>query len=294
MSVSQDIVALLDIDEEKWNKKYLCRWLEGKRAYLLSMARGATIKGIKIDTLSALQIPEISLDQQGNIAAVLDRISGLIALRNQQLAKLDELVKAQFVEMFGDPAVNPKGLKIAALSEIAEYYNGLTYKPGDVQDTGMIVLRSSNIQNGQLDFADTVRVGCKVRDRLLVRENDILMCSRNGSANLVGKAALIKQLTEAMTFGAFMMIIRSQYYAYLMTYFQMDAFRRQIKIGATTTIHQITGRMMDAIRLPVPEKEDALRFSRYAEQTGQLKQTVRKDVDALETLKKSLMQEYFG
>ena len=294
MSVSQDIVALLNIDEENWNKKYLCRWLEGKREYLLSQARGATIKGIKIDTIAGLPVPEISLEKQKSIAESMDRVNSLISLRKQQLAKLDELVKARFVEMFGDPLQNPKGLKIAALSEVAKYYCGLTYKPEDAQNTGVIVLRSSNIQNGELDLSDIVRVGCSIRDRLLVQENDILMCSRNGSANLVGKTALIKGLKEKMTFGAFMMIIRSPYYAYLTAYFQMDAFRRQIKTGATTTINQITGRMMDAIKLPVPEKEEMMEFNQYIERIVQLKQTARQALDKLELLKKSLIQEYFG
>ena len=78
-------------------------------------------------------------------------------------------------------------------------------------------MRSSNIQNSQLDFADTVRVDCAVKEKLMVQENDILMCSRNGSARLVGKVALIKGIQEPMTFGAFMMIIRSRYHSYLMT-----------------------------------------------------------------------------
>ena len=117
-----------------------------------------------------------------------------------------------------------------------------------VTNDGTIVLRSSNIQNSQLDFADTVRVNSSIKDKLFVKDNDILMCSRNGSARLVGKVALIKNLSEPMTFGAFMMIIRSRYYPYLMTYFQMEAFRRQISTGATTTINQITGNMLNKIR----------------------------------------------
>ena len=157
------------------------------------------------------------------------------------------------------------------LPEIAEYFNGLTYTPDNVSEGGTIVLRSSNIQNSQLDFADTVRVDCSIKERLFVKDNDILMCSRNGSARLVGKVAIIKNLSEPMTFGAFMMIIRSKYYPYLMTYFQMDAFRRQIKTGATTTINQITGNMLNKIILPLPEMAEINEFATFVEQTDKLK-----------------------
>ena len=97
------------------------------------------------------------------------------------------------------------------------------------------------------------------------------MCSRNGSARLVGKVALIKDIEEPMSFGAFMMIIRSQYYPYLMTYFQMPAFRAQITTGATTTINQITGRMLDNVKLPVPEKTELDNFISFIEKVDKSK-----------------------
>ena len=179
--------------------------------------------------------------------------------------------QSRFIELFGDPQRNPHGYKHTKLSDIATYYNGLTYKPENVAAEGTIVLRSSNIQNSQLDFADTVRVDCAIKERLMVQKNDILMCSRNGSAKLVGKVALIKDIQEPMSFGAFMMIIRSHYFGYLMTYFQMDAFRQQIKTGATTTINQITGRMLDEVTIPLPPMSLVDQFATFVEQTDKSK-----------------------
>lgn len=135
---------------------------------------------------------------------------------------------------------------------------------------------SSNIQNATLDFADIVRVSCKIGDKKYVQDNDILMCSRNGSARLVGKVALIKEVEEPMSFGAFMMIIRSAYYSYLMTYFQMPAFRMQIATGATTTINQITGRMLDAVKLPVPDADTINQFADFVKQVDKSKVAVLK------------------
>ena len=240
------------------------------------MVNGATRQKLTQAAMRKMQIPSRSIDEQKYIVDELNRIIRIKEQRQQELRLLDDLIKARFVEMFGDPTSNPKGYPIKVLSEIAEYWNGLTYKPEDVSDEGIIVLRSSNIQNATLDFADIVRVSCKIGDKKYVQDNDILMCSRNGSARLVGKVALIKEVEEPMSFGAFMMIIRSAYYSYLMTYFQMPAFRMQIATGATTTINQITGRMLDAVKLPVPDADTINQFADFVKQVDKSKVAVLK------------------
>lgn len=274
--------------------EYLYFFLKSKTDYLNSLGRGATFKEISKSIVESIEIPLPEVNQQKEIAEKFKKLEQLISLRKQQLAKLDELVKARFVETFGEPAANPNRYKKKKLSEIAVYFNGLTYKPENVSDEGMIVLRSSNIQNGKLDFEDVVRVDCAVKEKFVVKENDILMCSRNGSSRLVGKVALIKNVWEPMSFGAFMMIIRSDYYWYLMTYFQMASFREQIKAGTTTTINQITGRMLDSIMIPLPPVDVQNQFATFAERVDQQKQTVQQSLEKLELMKKALMQEYFG
>ena len=180
-------------------------------------------------------------------------------------------MKSQFIEMFGDMATNSKSWTVVPLSDISAYFNGLTYKPENVSPDGLIVLRSSNIQDGELDFADIVRVDSTVKEKLYVRDGDILMCSRNGSAKLVGKVAQIRHLNEPATFGAFMMIIRTEFPEFLITYFRMPVFREQIKVGATTIINQITSSMLDKIKLPLPPKPLISRFARFVEQTDKSK-----------------------
>ena len=258
------------------------------------MVNGATRQKLTQAAMRKMQIPSRSIDEQKYIVDELNRIIRIKEQRQHELRLLDDLIKARFVEMFGDPTTNPKGYPIKVLSEIAEYWNGLTYKPEDVSDEGIIVLRSSNIQNATLDFADIVRVSCKIGDKKYVQDNDILMCSRNGSARLVGKVALIKEVEEPMSFGAFMMIIRSAYYSYLMTYFQMPAFRMQIATGATTTINQITGRMLDAVKLPVPDADTINQFADFVKQVDKSKVAVQKALDEAQLLFDSLMQKYFG
>lgn len=264
--------------ENSNERNYVFHLLKAKNKELNLKGTGSTFKAIGKSVLEEINIPDISQDAQTTSMQIMDNLEYIIRQRKQELLEMDSLVKARFVELFGDPSLNTKGYPVKSLPEIADYWNGLTYKPEDVADEGTIVLRSSNIQNAQLDFEDTVRVACRIGEKKYVQENDILMCSRNGSARLVGKVALIKNINEPMSFGAFMMIIRSQYYPYLMTYFQMPAFRAQITTGATTTINQITGRMLDNVKLPVPEKTELESFISFIEQVDKsklLKSTIR-------------------
>lgn len=289
-------VACLRLKSSKISKKYLFHILNSDyfEQQCIQSSKGVAQKNMSTEWLKDYEIPLYSPEQQNKIVSVLDRVHLIINTQKKQLQKLDELVKARFVELFGDPLTNPKGYQEKYLSEIAEYWNGLTYKPDDVANEGTIVLRSSNIQNASLDFADTVRVNCKIGTKKYVQDNDILMCSRNGSAKLVGKVALIKELSEPMSFGAFMMIIRSAYYPFLMTYFQLPAFRSQITTGATTTINQITGRMLDNVKLAIPDIESAKDFSAFTNQVDKSKVAIQKSLDEAQLLFDSLMQQYFG
>ena len=150
------------------------------------------------------------------------------------------------------------GWERKTLKEIAEYTIGLTYSPSDVSKEGMIVLRSSNVQNGKIDLSDLVRVKKAVKPKLIVKAGDILMCSRNGSARLVGKIAIIPELDEEMTFGTFMTVIRSSFNPFLSYFFTSDEFRKQITRGENPSIKQVTQYMLDDVELnlpPIPEQQ---------------------------------------
>lgn len=181
------------------------------------------------------------------------------------------------------------------LGELGDIFIGLTYKPEDVVDEdGIIVLRSSNIQDGKLDFGDIVRVSCNVRDKLWVKENDILMCSRNGSAKLVGKTALISNLQEDMTFGAFMTIIRTPYNGYLQYFFKSPMFRRQLNSSATTTINQITRSMLDNIDVPILDNDTADNIKAILGKCEKIIQERKAEINALDELIKARFVELFG
>ena len=283
------------LNQNELKIKYFMYYLKSQhfKRQLIRFITGSAQLNYGPSHLKQMYMPHVDIKIQDEIINNLDKVQKIIETTQKELYLLDNLIKARFVEMFGDPSLNSRGYHIKHLSEIAEYWNGLTYKPEDVVNNGTIVLRSSNIQNAQLDFEDIVRVNCPISEKKYVQENDILMCSRNGSARLVGKVALIKNVKEPMSFGAFMMIIRSKYYPYLMTYFQMPAFRTQITTGATTTINQITGKMLDEIILPVPRLSELDNYLNFVQQVDKSKFVVQQALNRAQLLFDCLMQKYF-
>jgi len=253
---------------------------------------------VKSDLLR-LKIPTPSLPEQQRIVSIIDKAFEAIdkAIENTQknLQNAKDLFESYLHKFYTSTF---EGWEEKKLKDVAEYFNGLTYSPKDVSNEGIIVLRSSNVQNDELDFNDIIRVNLEVKEKIKVKDGDVLMCSRNGSARLVGKTATIKNLSEVMTFGTFMMIVRSPYNPYLAWFFKSEGFRSQIKGGENTMINQITRYMLDDISLSFPpvhkqieivEKLDTLSVNLNNAQT--LYQQKLRD---LEELKKSVLNKAFA
>ena len=255
---------------------------------------GATIPHIYFKDYKKRKVKVRECGEQKHIGQILELIDSHLSAYKTVLEQYDLLIKSRFVELFGDVVLNTLNWPLVKLSAIAEYRIGLTYKPEAVSSSGIAVLRSGNIQNSQLCYEDTIYVNSKVEPKLLLKKNDILMCARNGSQSLVGKVALIENDISNTTYGAFMMAISSKYYVYLFEYFRSQAFRRLISVGSTTTINQVTTRMLNSIVIPLPDLDTINRFALYHSQINKLKSDVQKSIDETQLLMDSLMQEYFG
>ena len=128
-----------------------------------------------------------------------------------------------------------------SLGEIGETIIGLTYKPSDVvENKGTIVFRSSNIQNGAIDYSDLVRVNKTIKTRMITKVNDILVCARNGSQRLIGKNAIIKQGDTNNTFGAFMMVYRSEDNQFIFPLLSTKRYISQVGENLGARINQIS------------------------------------------------------
>ena len=160
------------------------------------------------------------------------------------------------------PLEIPSNWEWCRVRNVSNSYIGLTYKPTDIDEKGTIVLRSCNIRNGKLALDDIVRVSSSISEKLLIEENDIIICARNGSKRLVGKSALIRNLTEPMTFGAFMAICKTPIYEYMFAYLQSDLFFGQLRdVSNTTTINQLTQNKFSDFLIPIPPVKEQERIA---------------------------------
>lgn len=183
----------------------------------------------------------------------------------------------------------PSGWEWCRIGEISSSYIGLTYSPSDVSDGGMLVLRSSNIKEGKLNLCDQVRVKKDVPEKLLVNNNDILICARNGSKKLVGKSAIIKGINEPMTFGAFMAICKTPYYKYVYQFLQSDLFFSQLReVSGTTTINQLTQNNFNSFIIPLPPLAEQRRIVAKIEELMPLVEKYGKAQTELDTLNQDL------
>lgn len=155
--------------------------------------------------------------------------------------------------------VIPEDWEVHGLGDIGEALIGLTYRPEDVKEHGTLVLRSSNVQNDALAFADNVFVARKIPERIMVQPGDVLVCVRNGSRDLIGKAALLDERTVGMTFGAFMAVYRSPIGVLASYLFQSSVLKRQINEHLGATINQITNKSLNSFKIPLAPEDDEQR-----------------------------------
>ena len=146
----------------------------------------------------------------------------------------------------------PSTWRWVKLGDIAQSNIGLTYKPSDITQDGVPVMRSNNIQNGVICNDEIVRVNTKLLDSQVLNNGDLLICARNGSKKLVGKCALVNNLQETTSFGAFMAVCRSDMNNWLYHVLSSEYFKNYLDDSNSTTIHQVTQKMLLAFEIPLP------------------------------------------
>ena len=150
----------------------------------------------------------------------------------------------------------PQEWSVRTLGELGQSLIGLTYDPQDIDPSGVLVLRSSNIGNNSLQFGDDVHVNMDIPNRMIARRDDLLICVRNGSRPLIGKCALIDERAVGMAFGAFMSVFRSADTRFVFHCFQSDIIKRQINEHLGATINQITNKSLNSFKIPYPERRE--------------------------------------
>ena len=304
MSTSQDVISLIGIDKDKWYKPYLCKLLLSKKDYFNSQARGATIKGIKIDVVANIDVPEIDYATQRKVAATLNKIDTLIVLRKQQLEKLDELIKARFVEMFGDPADNVNNLPVSPMTAICQIIDGdrgKNYpKQEEFSDSGFcLFLNAKNVTAQGFSFENCTYI-TEEKDALLrngkLCRGDVVLTTRGTIGNLAFYDTSVPY--ENIRINSGMVILRMNKQVVSEIFFieqfkmQLDSIKSRIASGSAQP--QLPISTMNKIEMILPPIELQNQFAAFVERVDQQKQTVQQSLDKLELMKKALMQEYFG
>ena len=272
------------------------------------------IPQITVNQVQNNQVPLPPQEIQQKIVEILDKNCGqideLVRIEENEIEKLKEYKTSLITKVVtkgldpnakmkdsGIPWIGqiPEDWKVVRLKNIAKCYGGLTYSPDDINEKGILVLRSSNIQNGKLSFNDNVYV--KVNNFMLVEKNDILICSRNGSRELIGKNAIITTDIKA-TFGAFMMIIRtSQNAKYLHKILNSNIFNYYISSFLTSTINQLTKNNLDNIKFPFsidPNTQQQIvdYLDKRCEEIDNLIKIKQEKIEKMKEYKKSLIYQY--
>ncbi len=236
---------------------------ESTKQRIRSVAVGQTMASLNTQILKGVKVAfPPSLPEQTAIAAALSNTDALINSLEKIIEKKRLIKQGAMQELLrANPDSNREGWEVKRLGEIGDCIIGLTYSPDNVKESGKLVMRSSNIQEGALSFEDNVYVDVSVPDKLILQKNDILICVRNGSRELIGKCALIDGQAIGETFGAFMSVYRSPYNEFIINVFQSNIIKRQIDEYLGATINQITNKSLNSFEIPFPSPDEQARIS---------------------------------
>ena len=266
----------------------------------INASLGATINQITNRTLNEFKIPlPPTLNEQKAIATALCDVDSLINSLDKLIIKKKAIKQGAMQELLTPPQKGGRRLpgfsgdwEEITLGEIGQCIIGLTYSPTNVKDSGTLVLRSSNIQNGRFSSHDNVYVDCEIPVKLKVQENDILVCVRNGSRNLIGKSLKLSKELAGQTWGAFMSVYRSKFNDFVVHLFNSNVIQWQIEENLGATINQITNKTLNSFKVFIPKDVE--------EQKGIAKKLLDMDleIESLENkkakyqeIKQGMMQE---
>lgn len=259
---------------------------------------GATIPHIYFKDYQKEELPLPPLDEQRKIAAVLDKVSSLIAKRRQQLDKLDELIKARFVEMFGDPVTNPNQWEKVPLSDLADVrigpFGSLLHKedyiagghplvnPSHILDDKIVVDKKLSVSEQK--YAELEPYHLKIGDVVMGRRGEM------------GRCAVVQY--EGLLCGTGSLLIRTKGNVtadYIQKIISFPSFKKTIEdMAVGQTMPNLNVPIVSNFQIIKPPLQVQKKYYQFVEQTEKIKTAISRSLEKLETLKKALMQKYFG
>lgn len=286
-----------------FDKKFLYYYLSAPITYekFKSMAVGGVVNNLNSDMVRKIRVPLPSKQEQRDIADSLDKITNLHFLRKQQLAKLDELVKARFVEMFGDAKLNPYDFPCNSLSEYILFLtSGSRGWSRYFTDSGEYFITIKNVKNCRITLQDVQYVtppDNAEAKRTKVQENDLLISI---TADLGRTGVVTKRIAEHCAYinqhlTCIRLNLKKANPIYVAYYMESDAGKEQFASKNQSAVKAgLNFNAINSLKLVVPPLDLQNDFAAFVECVDQQKQTIQQSLDKLELMKKALMQEYFG
>ena len=285
-------------------RRFLCYFLRQPSMvdYANSRSAGANLPRLSPSALAGFEIPVPPLAEQQRIAEVLDKAEALRAKRRAALAQLDSLTQSLFLDLFGDPASNPKGWPVRRLGELIVDgpQNGL-YKPSTDYGSGTPILRIDAFYDGAVTdiFAlKRVRLSEAERSGFRLTENDVVI-NRVNSLEYLGKCALIPKLPEETVFESNMMRMRfdskTTHPRFVVQFLQSGFAKSQIQMRAKHAVNQASINQQDVsgFRTSVPPIQLQHEFARRVAAVEKLKTAQRAALAELDALFASLQHRAF-
>lgn len=279
------------------NNRYLYWFLKSRTSYLNSLGRGATFKEISKSIVSNIEIDIPELQKQENIADEFEKINDVIELRRKEISSLDELIKARFVEMFGDPASNEKHWRIKDLENVTTIITyGLTIRPKYIKD-GIPLISARELHKGYISYEEAPTISKedfeKLSDKGKPHKDDILF-SKTGS---IGHCALVENdelFAITQNVARMGLKIEAVNPEWLLSYLRMDFIQDWCKAHAKgNAVKDFQLQDMKVIPLFDCPLELQKQFADFVCQIDKSKAAVQKALDETQLLFDSLMQKYF-
>ena len=261
--------------------EYLYAFLESQKDKFIKDAVGGAQPNLSAGYLKTIEFKLPSLEQQTRITRNLSKIDELLLLRKQQIAKLDELVKARFVEMFGEPMSNPMGWKRVRFDSISENL-----------DSKRVPVTESDRKDGIYPYYGASGIVDWINDYIF--DEDILLVSEDGANLLMRSTPIAFSVSGKSWVNNHAHVVRFHDFAtqkFIEVYFSLIDISEYITGTAQPKLNQAK---LNAMLFCWPPLALQNQFATFVERVDQQKQTVQQSLEKLELMKKALMQEYFG
>ena len=297
-------LAAITPDKDKLSLEFLYWFLRGKNSELNSKGTGSTFKAISKKTLEEVRVPLIDLEKQQKMAQALEKTYSVIQMRTKQLKELDDLIKARFVEMFGDPLINSCGLETKPMTDICDVIDGDRGKnyptTDEFSDNGYcLFLNAKNVTTSGFNF-ETCMFVTKEKDEVLrkgkLSRGDVVLTTRGTLGNLAFYTDNVP--FEHVRINSGMVILRMKHDVIDEVFF-IEQFKMQLadikkKIASGSAQPQLPISTMNKIQILITDIETQRAFAAFVAAIDKSKATVQKALDETQLLFDSLMQQYFG